>query len=386
MAIMSKHKSKPSVSVIILSYNNYNYLYEALDSLIEQDYPNIELILSNDGSTDFDEKAVTAYLGKHKTKKLKKFSIINNKTNLGTVKSLNNAIRLARGKFLLFFAADDAFYDSQVISRFIQTFEKLPPDALIVTAQLGMYDIFLKKLIKLFVRKNDIKLLKEAEPDKLFAEMSTRCIIAAASTCYKTSLFKKFGLFDERYKLIEDWSSALRFVRIGLNFHYKNFIAFKHRDGGVSHGNVKGEQRLSKQYDLDLLNIMKYEVLPYANKLTADQKKKFLAFYLNHKWRYEYNYAFKNSQKSRRRFFVKNNWQLMLKGNLLDLREYFVDQLEGKKFKLLLFGILFSILPLSSNTLSYLGRVIIFSVLLLTSYQLYKIYFPRLVKLIKFIA
>ena len=389
--------SKPLISVVILSYNNYRYFYEALDSLLQQDYPNIELILSNDGAADFDEQAIRQYLNQNKGSNVKNVIIRNNKQNLGTVKSINNAIKVAKGEYVNFFAADDAFYDTKVLSNFAHAFHNLPDDEYIVAAQLGMYDIYLDKLIKLFVDKTTIKFLKNASPLEAFNEMSTRCLVAAASTCYKKELFEKYGYFDERYKLVEDWSSALRFSRLGIKFNYFDFIAFKHRDGGISHGNVHGEVKLNKSYEADILNIMKYEVKPYLELLSTKQKEKFMAAYTDCKWRFAFRYKFVNSTKFERRDFVLQNFQQMSLGLYRDLRQYLIDQLVGKKLKIFLFsGLLFliTLLPISlifnlPIFLLHLTRVtsliMMGQALFLAAYQLYKIVWTRMIKLIKFV-
>lgn len=373
----------PLVSVIILSYNNYRYLDEALDSLLSQDYPNIELILSNDASRDFNEAAVIDRLKKSNAQNIKRTLIINNKKNLGTVKSLNNAVRKAKGEFLIFFAGDDAFYDNQVITKFVKAFSKLPPNEYIVTSQLGMYDVTLQSLIQLFISKKDIRMLRHASPQELFANMSTRCIIAAASTCYRTTLFKKHGLFDERYRLIEDWSSALRFSRLGIKFHYQNFISFKHRDGGVSHGNVNGEKKLNKYYDLDLVNIMKNEVRPYRHLLSDRQRKKFDSFYKDHKWQFDFNYNLAKSSIEKRRKIFFQSWSSIVSSNYRDLKSYFLQQLTGKKVKLLLVGIAVSLYPWPNSMFNFYGNILVYSILLLILFQLYKIFVPRFVHLVK---
>lgn len=377
--------NNPLVSVIILSYNNFSYIYEALKSLLEQDYSNIELIISDDGSKDFSKSEIEDFLLENKKTNIKNIKFLINEKNLGTVKCINNAIKKSQGEFIIFFAADDAFYDQKSISKFIDAFKKLPKDEFIVTAQLGMYDINLQKLIKLFVSKQHIELLRKNSPKELFSEMADKCITAAASTCYRKRLFEKVGYFDERYKLIEDWSSALRFSRLGIKYHYADFIAFKHRDGGVSHGNINGEKKLNKKYDLDLINIMKYEVLPYLSLLSEVQKKAFMTFYKSHEWRFKYNYVFKNASREERRAFIKNNLGLILKSNYMDLKRYFVDQLDGKKFKLFVLSLLLIMAPFSPVEVIHFGWFMINILIIITAYQLYRIFVLRAYDILKFL-
>ena len=123
---------KPLISIIILSYKNYHYIYEALDSVLCQDYPNIEIVISNDGSDDFDKKAVEKYLKINRKNNIKNIIVNNNPKNIGTVKNINIAINLSKGEYIIMFAADDAMYDCRVMSQLSDAFNNLPKKELVV--------------------------------------------------------------------------------------------------------------------------------------------------------------------------------------------------------------------------------------------------------------
>ncbi|MDE6302519.1 MAG: glycosyltransferase [Clostridia bacterium] len=55
------------VSVLLISYDNFKYIFEALDSIFRQTYSNIQLIISDDASSDFDVKKLNKYLKNHRT-------------------------------------------------------------------------------------------------------------------------------------------------------------------------------------------------------------------------------------------------------------------------------------------------------------------------------
>lgn len=334
-------KNELLVSIIVLSYKNYHYIYEALESILIQDYPNIEVIISNDGSDDFDKSAIEKYFKKNINGNIKNVVINNNSKNVGTVKNVNGAIKLSKGKYILMFAADDAIYNSKVVSRFVDAFKSLPDKELIVTSQIGMFDVKLKRLIQYFISDDSIQKIKSLSPKKLFAEMSTHCIIPGAGTCYKRELFQKFGYFDEKYILVEDYSSALKLSRLGIKYNYFDFVSFKHRDGGISHGNILKDTSAGNKYDLDILNIFKYEVKPYLNLLDDNQKKLFINIYKDHCWKYSFNYEYINGTKSERRRFVLKNIKIITYSFFYKTYREISDQLRGKKFKLFLLGISF---------------------------------------------
>ena len=108
-------------TIILLNYNQEKYIYEALDSILKQDYKNLELIIADDSSVIFEKNKISKYL-KTQNDKLT-FFFMENRVNQGTVKTVNNAIKKAHGEYILIFAADDKLYDDKVISNFSDFFK-----------------------------------------------------------------------------------------------------------------------------------------------------------------------------------------------------------------------------------------------------------------------
>ena len=98
------------ISVIVPVYNVKNYLEKCLDSIINQTYKNLEIILINDGSTD--ESLDICYMYEKKDNRIKVY----NQENHGLSYTRNRGIELARGKYIGFVDSDD------VISPFMYEF------------------------------------------------------------------------------------------------------------------------------------------------------------------------------------------------------------------------------------------------------------------------
>ena len=90
---------KPNtISVIIPVFNGARYIAAALDSVFNQNYNNIEVIVVNDGSTDNSENIIKSYDIRYLKQE-----------NLGVAVARNNGIKLSKGEFLAFLDQDDVW-------------------------------------------------------------------------------------------------------------------------------------------------------------------------------------------------------------------------------------------------------------------------------------
>ena len=99
-----KHEA-PLVSILIPCFNNARYVGEAIDSALRQTYPNIEVIVINDGSTDGSEKVLASYGDRITWKSIK---------NSGACAARNEALRMSRGEFIQFLDSDDLLFPEKV--------------------------------------------------------------------------------------------------------------------------------------------------------------------------------------------------------------------------------------------------------------------------------
>jgi len=104
--------NNPLVTVICLCYNHEAYVTESLDSVINQSYLPIQLIIVDDFSTDNSKIVIENWL--HKNPEI---HFISNKTNLGNTKSFNKALILAKGEYIIDLAADDLLLPNCIITQ-----------------------------------------------------------------------------------------------------------------------------------------------------------------------------------------------------------------------------------------------------------------------------
>lgn len=264
----------------ILAYNNYNFIKEAIDSVLNQNYDSIEIIINNDGSKDFNEQELFKYICENKKNNIKNIIIHNNEENVGTVKSANYICKNASGEYFMLMAADDALYDQEVFGRYVQEFSKR--DEKVLMAKIAMCGLELSDEREYIPSQGMINLLKSQDNKRIFSRLTHDSFMPTTSTCYKIELLEETGYFDEKYFIIEDASKFIYLARKGYKFGWiDNFIASRHRDGGVSHGNSRNKSESYRRYRFDELLLFVDEILPYKEQiLPKDQKL------LEKKWKY----------------------------------------------------------------------------------------------------
>lgn len=240
------------VSVIILTYNKFENLKETVDSLFIQDYKNIQVIVSDDGSKNFDHIYVNN-LFKNCPNNISSVIILDNKNNQGTVKNFNNAIKKADGMIILPLSPDDKFMSYNTISIIQKYFNN--NDCLICTGKRMIIDNDGNE-VGILPSKEETEIFNQS-PREIFRKIATSNIISGASTYYKKEVFEKFGYFDEDFKILEDHPYYLDHLGNGREIGFLNEVTLKYKLGGVSTSgliNPLFKDDVKKNFELKILN------------------------------------------------------------------------------------------------------------------------------------
>ena len=247
------------VTIILVTYNQEKYIYESIDSILMQDYENIQLIITDDASDYFDVDVVRSYVTDKKCKNLTDLVVLKNEKNLGTVKNLNRARKYLKGKYMMLLAGDDLLYDNKVLSNYAKYFSN---DIDMIVSQVLHYDENMEQVMFRCLNDEQIELLKTGDNRSIYGKVCTECFIPAMGIMCSTEFLKKMGDYDERYYLIEDWPFLLKAFRENVRMMYADFVAAKHRDGGVSHNKKTRKEERGDRFHQDLINIIRDEVFP----------------------------------------------------------------------------------------------------------------------------
>jgi glycosyltransferase involved in cell wall biosynthesis len=187
---MAKNPKKPLVSVIIPTYNRGWIVKEAIDSVLDQDFPDYELIVVDDGSDD-NTPAILAAYGK-------KFTVLD-QSNRGVSAARNRGIAAAAGQLIAFLDSDDQWLP-QKLSTQVKFFQD-NPDAFINQTQ--------EHWIRYGVRVNPKKRHHKFS-GMIFEQSLALCLVSPSAVMIKKNLFDVVGVFDESLAACEDYDLWLR--------------------------------------------------------------------------------------------------------------------------------------------------------------------------------
>lgn len=250
----------PKISVIVPIYNRENYLEKCLQSIISQDFRDIEIICINDGSVDKSLKILEKY------KKKDKRIIILNQKNKGVSSARNNGIKKAKGKYILCIDSDDWIEQGY----FREMYNRAERDNLDITISDIIFD-YSNKNLKII---QDLKIsdLEVIDSFKYMEKLFTENFLAYNwNKLIKREILINNGIFyNENMKLFEDAEVLIKVVKnskkIGkINQAYYHYLQ----------GNQNGSLNNIQIYHLeDTLTFFDNIVEIYKNNDTLIEKIK----------------------------------------------------------------------------------------------------------------
>lgn len=279
--------NKSLITIGIPSYNHQDYIIETLQSIISQNYENIELIIIDDGSKD-NSRNIIKMFEKDLKKRFVHYTYIEQE-NQGVSYTLNKILELAKGKYICFSASDD----TQPLNRIEEMSKFLLENPNYDFCYAGYNNIRKDGSISLTV-------VPEEDYDITFDEalMRTRDI-AYFNYMAKVDSFRKIGGFKKDIK-IEDWELVLRVLSNKLKAKFISKSLYNHRFHGE---NTTFNYEYMKQGRLEVI----------ADYKNYPKYKEAINFWINH-YNKIYYYNFMNN------FFLEieklnNNFNIIIYGN-----------------------------------------------------------------------
>lgn len=191
------------VTIVIPAFNHGKYLKQAIDSILSQDYPHIELIVLDDGSTDNTREVLEGYGNKFYWE---------SHQNMGQANTLNKGWAISKGEILAYLSADDILLPEA--TRLSVDCLSKNPDAVLCYCDFQLID-------------PESKVIRAVSaPEYSYQEMVTRFICAPGPGAYfRRTAFVEAGGWDPRFRHSPDYECWLRLGLLGRFVHIREQLA-----------------------------------------------------------------------------------------------------------------------------------------------------------------
>ena len=223
----------PLVSVPVITYNSSRTVLETLESIKAQTYPNIELIISDDCSTDNTVEMCRDWVEQNKDRFVR-IEVLTVEQNIGTSANCNRAESASRGEWIKGIAGDD-YLMPNCIHDCIDYVSNHPDTIYLLGRQkaFGADDEKCKQVDMVF----DYSFFSKTPDEQLHQLIFDGNCVPATTAFYNRQKAKEIGVTnDERIPLLEDWPKWINLLRAGVKLHFVDKVLVKYRVGGASTG------------------------------------------------------------------------------------------------------------------------------------------------------
>ncbi len=217
------YKKEPLVSVMMPARNAGDFLLEAIESILNQTYKNLELIIVDDASTDDSYKIAKSFLDS-------RVRVFRNNKNLGITKSANFAVGKARGEFIARMDADDISYSDRIEKQVEFLLEN--KDTVAVGGQCDLID---SNCIKIGEKRFPLEFEKIKRMIFQSVPVQQPSLMVAVAR-----LPKEFVWYDETFKTAEELELLFKLFEYGKVRNLKSkVLKYRIHKGNTSLKNPK---------------------------------------------------------------------------------------------------------------------------------------------------
>lgn len=216
---------KPTISAVLPTHNGEKYLGESIQSLLDQSYPNWELIVVDDGSTDSTLRIARTFAMRDS-----RIRLISNQINQGLPVSLNRGFQEARGEFYSW-TSDDNLYRSNALEEMVE-----------ILRSRAEIDIVYSDYSTLDHNGNVTRSVQALPPERLpFINGIGPCFL------FKRCVFEELGGYRAELFLVEDYDFWLRaYAKFRFHHHPEDMYLYRQHQGSLTKQHSERIAKLTK--------------------------------------------------------------------------------------------------------------------------------------------
>ncbi len=197
--LAEKYYGIDGVSVILPTYNGVRFLRDAMDSVLKQSFPKLELIVVDDAS---DTQEIAKIVAEYKDERVR---YIRNPKNVGLAHSRNVGIRASKYDYVAFCDDDDICLPDKLEKQIISLLEAPQGTGF---AYCEAHYIRMGDEEDLYIPRRDISAVRKE--GYIYPELLRRNMISGTTLLIKKKCFENIGYYNESLSVFEDWDILLR--------------------------------------------------------------------------------------------------------------------------------------------------------------------------------
>ncbi len=223
----------PLISVLVPVYNHVDFVTTCLDSIRDNGWTRLELVIIDDGSKDNSYSIVSSWLEEHKNS-FEKVSL-ETQINSGVTKTLNRLISRSSGDFLVFIASDDYLLENSIQQRYEYLINN-PTKLAVFTDAIGIDDQGKQICSSVIQERFHGRVSNLVDEHNIAKELILNWCVPGPVFMARKETYEEVGFYDEQY-FIEDRYFYLKLLSKGkLGFINKSTAAYR-LHAGSSTGN-----------------------------------------------------------------------------------------------------------------------------------------------------
>jgi len=215
----------PIVTIICLCYDQKRFVAEALQSVMNQSYASIQLIVVDDGSTDGTVDVIRHFLRNHPH-----VQFLPLPENLGMTRAFNTGLRLATGEFIVDLAGDDILMPKR-IEKQVAAFRQLDASYGVVFSDAYLVDEQSQRFGTFYRRHSDGTLAQSVASGDIYTNLLRQYCVCAPTIMSRKAVYDQLGGYDETLSY-EDFDFFIRSARQYKYFYQDELLTCYRKSPG----------------------------------------------------------------------------------------------------------------------------------------------------------
>lgn len=263
------------VSVIVVTYNSEKFILETLESVKEQSYRELEIIIADDSSKDKTVEKVEKWIEKNR-ENFNNIVLLKNKVNIGISKNIQRALEKCKGEYIKVIAGDDLLKSNCILDNY--NFAKSNGSDFVFSNGDKFKVVNSKKIyIEELISKKKKGFFKLPNEEKLI-KLSTETFMYAPTAFIRRKVLLEMGGFVTKYRMLEDTPTWIKAIKLNKKIDYLDIKTVEYR---IHENSISNSELRREVYNVEIVKSLEDIYITDLKSLLIKKRLFFIIWYIN---------------------------------------------------------------------------------------------------------